>query len=278
MSLVTESVDGAGPAVVRLQHLTTGYAETEVLRDLSFRVVAGELVAVIGPNGSGKSTLIKTLVGLLPPWEGTADVLDGVPATARPRVGYMPQAEHVDWQFPITVREVVSMGLYERRWGRSRWTKRWRALRGRDPRIDAAMAQTRVAELAARQVGELSGGQQRRVLLARTLVRQPEILLLDEPAAGLDTTSEHELLELLRGLAQDGATIIVATHDIVSVMEFFSRVLCINGTLIADGPPREVLVEETLVETFGHDLVVFHRGDHGYAAEPHVAHGRHEHD
>lgn len=269
-----QAAAGARSTVVRLAGLQTGYAGTPVLHDLSFEVGRGELLAVIGPNGSGKSTLIKALVGLLPAWRGRVEVLGGDPAAARSRLGYMPQAERVDWRFPITVREVVSMGLYRRRWGAGRW----RALRGGDPRVDQAMAQTRVADLAGRQVGDLSGGQQRRVLLARTLVRRPEILLLDEPAAGLDTTSEHELLELLRAQAGAGATVIVATHDIVSVMEFFDRVLCLKGRLIADGPPREVLGEETLVETFGHDLVVFHRGEHGYAAEPHVAHGRHEHD
>ena len=268
----------AGPStaepVVAVRHLSTGYNHVAAIDDVSFDIRPGELVALIGPNGSGKSTLIKSLVGLLAPWQGEVTILGDAPARARPRIGYMPQAERVDWRFPISVREVVSMGLYRRRWG----LDRLRLLRGDDPRAEAAMERTRVRHLADRQVGELSGGQQRRVLLARTLVRDPEVLLLDEPAAGLDTTSEHELMQLLRDLAAGGSAILVATHDIVSVLEFFSRVLCIKERLIADGPPRSALVEQTLIETFGRHLLVFYRGDHGYTAEPHVHHGRHEHD
>lgn len=264
----------AAAPVIAVRHLSTGYNHTAAIDDVSFDIHPGEMVALIGPNGSGKSTLIKSLIGLLPVWQGEIAVLGEAPSRARPRVGYMPQAENVDWRFPISVREVVSMALYRRRWG----IDRLRLLRGDDPRVQAAMQRTRVEQLADEQVGELSGGQQRRVLLARTLVRDPEILLLDEPAAGLDTTSEHELMQLLRDLAAGGTAILVATHDIVSVLEFFSRVLCVQRQLIADGPPRSALIEQTLIDTFGRHLVVFYRGEHGYTAEPHVHHGRHEHD
>jgi ABC-type Mn2+/Zn2+ transport system ATPase subunit len=277
-SAVETTNDGAGagsaPPVVSVRELTTGYRDVAAIESVSFDVAAGELVALIGPNGSGKSTLIKALIGLLDPWQGSAAILGGSPARARAQIGYMPQAEQVDWRFPISVREVVSMALYQRRWG----LDRLRAQRRRDPRVEAAMRRTRIVELAGQQVSELSGGQQRRVLLARTLVRDPEILLLDEPASGLDTTSEHELMALLRDLAASGKTVIVATHDIVSVLEFFSRVLCLKRRLIADGPPRSALIEETLIDTFGRHLLVFYRGEHGYTAEPHVHHGRHEHD
>ena len=271
-----ESEPASPPAapVIDVRGLSTGYNHVEAIGDVSFQVGAGELVALIGPNGSGKSTLIKALIGLLPAWRGEVAVLGDAPARARQRIGYMPQAESVDWRFPISVREVVSMGLYHRRWG----LDRLRQLRGRDPRVRAAMERTDITDLADQQVGELSGGQQRRVLLARTLVRDPEILLLDEPASGLDTTSEHELMQLLGELAARGTAVLVATHDIVSVLEFFSRVLCIKGRIIADGPPHSALVEQTLIETFGRHLVVFYRGEHGYTAEPHVHHGRHEHD
>lgn len=268
------SVGTAAPALIEVDALSTGYDNVAAIKDVSLRIAAGELVALIGPNGSGKSTLIKSLIGLLPAWDGEVSVLGEDPARARPRIGYMPQAESVDWRFPITVREVVSMGLYQRRWG---W-ERMRQLRGRDPRVQAAMERTDIADLAGEQIGELSGGQQRRVLLARTLVRDPQILLLDEPASGMDTTSEHELMRLLRELSADGAAIVVATHDIGSVVEFYSRVICIKGRVIADGPPQSAVVEQTLVETFGRHLLVFYQGEHGYTAEPHVHHGRHDHD
>lgn len=271
------SADPAPPAprlAMQVEDLTTGYERTPAIEEVSFSAGGGELIGLIGPNGSGKSTLIRALVGLLPAWRGSVRLFGDPPRRARTRLGYMPQAESVDWGFPISVREVVAMALYRPRWGPARL----RGLGRRDPRVGAAMARTGVAELAGRQVGDLSGGQQRRVLLARTLVRDPELLLLDEPAAGLDTASEHQLMELLRGLVADGKTVLVATHDIGSVFEFFSRVLCVKGRLIADGPPRSALVEQTLVETFGRHLVVFYRGEHGYAAEPHVHHGQHEHD
>lgn len=266
----------AAPAAASIvvEGLTTGYDHTTAVEAVSFSAGPGELIAVIGPNGSGKSTMIRALVGLLPAWEGTVRVFGERPQRARSRLGYMPQAESVDWSFPITVREVVAMALYRPGWGPARL----RGMGRRDPRVAAAMERTDVASLAARQVSELSGGQQRRVLLARTLVRDPEVLLLDEPAAGLDMPSEHGLMALLRELAAGGKTLLVATHDIGSVFEFFTRALCVRGRLIADGPPSSALVEQTLVDTFGRHLVVFHRGEHGYTAEPHVHHGRHDHD
>ncbi len=284
-SHLPQSIQGAGDGsrtqqarqapVIRVEGLTAGYGRRVALEGITFAVGQGELVGLVGPNGSGKSTLIKTLIGLRPPWRGLVEVLGGTPAQSRGRIGYMPQVESVDWAFPITVREVVAMGLYRPRWG-------WARLRGfRDasrPAVEGAMERLGIGHLAARQTGELSLGQQRRVLLARTLVKDPQVLLLDEPAAGLDVAVEHDLMEVLVELARQGKTMIVATHDLTSVYEFYSASLCINRHMLAYGPPREALTEDVLVRTFGRHLLVFHRGEHGYTAEPHVHHGVHEHD
>jgi ABC-type Mn2+/Zn2+ transport system ATPase subunit len=146
-----------------------------------------------------------------------------------------------------------------------------------DEAVEAAMDRLGIADLGGTQIGELSGGQQRRVLLARTIVKDPDLLLLDEPAAGLDASAEEDLLGLLLQLASDGKTLIVATHDITSVFEHYPLTICLNGRLVVEGPPSEVLTEDVLVETFGRHLMVFHRGEHGYTVEPHVWHGEHDH-
>jgi len=266
-----------GPPVLRVSGLTTGYGDVPALTDVSFNVPAGNLVALIGPNGSGKSTLIKALAGLLPPWQGAIDVFGRPPAAARGRIGfgYMPQVESVDWSFPVTVRDVVAMGLYRRRWGLAKLRG---LVAGSADAVDRALARLDLTALAGAQVAELSGGQRRRVLLARTLVKDPDLLLLDEPAAGLDVSVEEDLLTLMLELAAAGKTLIVATHDIASVFEHYSLTVCLNRRLVVAGPPADVLSEDILVRTFGRHLVVFHREEHGYTVEPHVWHGHHDHD
>lgn len=260
-------------AAVTVRELTAGYNGQAAVEALSFSVPRGSMVALIGPNGSGKSTLIKALLGLLPLWAGGVSVLGRSPEEARPLIGYMPQAEQVDWSFPISVREVVAMGRYRRDWRPSRL----RGLLGRrEPAVERALERARVGHLASRQIGELSGGQQRRVLLARTLVRDPELFLLDEPAAGLDATVEEDMLELFQELAAAGKTLIVATHDLPCVMRCYGLALCLNRRLVAYGRSAEVLTEATLTEAFGRHLVLYQVGGQQYAMEPHVEHPAHE--
>ncbi len=261
--------------VIDVEGLTTGYGHESVLEEVTFAVTSGELVGLIGPNGSGKSTLLKALIGLRPVWSGRIAVLGGAPGAVRQRIGYMPQAESVDWSFPITVAEVVAMGLYRPRLDPRRLRRHGAPQR---EAVAAAMEQMQIADLRSRQIGELSGGQQRRVLLARTLVKDPNVLLLDEPAAGLDASIEHDLMALLRDLARSGKTLVVATHDLTSVYEFYSAALCLNRRVTAYGPPQEALSEDVLIDTFGRHLMVFYRDGHGYTAEPHVHHGVHNHD
>ena len=275
MTLAPEAVSGpqAAPAdaaaAVVVEQLTTGYNGRPAIESIDFTVPRGKTVGLIGPNGSGKSTLIKALLGLLDPWQGCVRVLGGEPGEARGRVGYMPQAEHVDWSFPATVREVVAMGAYRPGFGRGRLLSRLRRPGGD---VAAAMERVGVRELEAEQIAELSGGQQRRVLLARALVKDPEVFLLDEPAAGLDAGVEEDMLDLFGELAAEGKTLIVATHDIACVYRRYDVALLLNRRLLAHGAPDAILTEETLTGAFGRHVMVFEVGRQTYAAEPHVHH------
>lgn len=246
---------------VEVGGLTTGYHGHVAVEDVSFGADLGRLTGVLGPNGSGKSTVLKTLIGLLAPWKGNVRVLGVAPQQARRQVGYVPQSEDVDWDFPVSVRDVVGMGLYERRLG-------WDRFRRRDgTAVMHSLERMGADGLAGRQIGELSGGQQRRVLLARALVREPKVLLLDEPAAGLDVSAEQELLALLRAMANEGKAVLVATHDIQGVHDAFDDAVLLNRKLIAAGPAREALTDESLHEAFGRQLITVHEIGHHHDVE-----------
>ena len=197
------------PHALDIRGLWTGYGKLPALKDITFQVDAGEVLGIIGPNGSGKTTLLKTILGLVRPWQGEVSVL-GRPAEEQRRLmGYMPQVEQVDWDFPVTVGDVALMGRYARRSPFRRTTREDREAAGQ------AMQQTGMYELRDNLIGELSGGQRRRALLARALANLPQLLLMDEPMAGLDATAQHQLLDLLDDLRSGGATIVVSTHDLV---------------------------------------------------------------
>lgn len=225
-------------AVVELQGVFAGYERQTILSDVDLSVRAGELVALVGSNGAGKSTLLKTIIGLLRPSAGRVAV------QAR-QAAYLPQAEQVRWDFPLRVDDVVLMG-------------RARLLGiGRRPvaadRVAAREALERVGAsgLARRSVGALSGGERQRVLLARTLVADPDLYLLDEPANGVDPATEEQLMALLERLAADGRTVIVATHDLAGVMAHFQRVVCMNRGIVADGPVSILRDDAVLRATYG---------------------------
>jgi ABC-type Mn2+/Zn2+ transport system ATPase subunit len=252
----TTAAPEASPVTVGVRELTTGYRQHLAVDNVSFEARAGRLVGVLGPNGSGKSTLVKSIMGLLKPWHGSIEVLGQDPKRARASMGYVPQAEDVDWDFPVTVADVVAMGLYKRSLGLDRFRPP-----EREP-VMAALERMNAAHLAKRQVGELSGGQQRRVLLARAMVRNPQVLLFDEPAAGLDATAEEELLRLLREMADSGKTVIVATHDIQGVFDTYDDALLMNRHMVAFGPVAESMSDTALHEAFGRQLFVFHGHHH----------------
>ena len=251
------------PHALDIRGLWTGYGKLPALKDITFQVDAGEVLGIIGPNGSGKTTLLKTILGLVRPWQGEVSVL-GRPAEEQRRLmGYMPQVEQVDWDFPVTVGDVALMGRYARRSPFRRTTREDREAAGQ------AMQQTGMYELRDNLIGELSGGQRRRALLARALANLPQLLLMDEPMAGLDATAQHQLLDLLDDLRSGGATIVVSTHDLSCVSAYCSYAACLNRKLIAFGPPSQVLNEEVLSQTFGSHLLMVHLDGQAYAYQHH---------
>jgi len=277
MSAATK--DKTTPALA-VRNLWVGYDGNPVLEAVSFEIDRGDMVGIIGPNGSGKSTLIKTVLGLVKPLRGEVSVLgvDGTPE--RHLVGYTPQTELVDWDFPVTVADVALMGRYSGRGLFKRTTKEDREA------ADASLELVTMFELKDRLIGELSGGQRRRVLLARAMAHNPELLLLDEPMAGLDATVQHQLLDLLDELRSKGATVVLSTHDLSCVSSRCDKAACLNRKLIAFGKPSEVLNEQVLGDTFGTHLLMVHLDGQAYAYQhhthadgtPEVDHSGHKHD
>lgn len=246
-----------------IRGLWTGYGQRPALKDITFQVDAGEVLGIIGPNGSGKTTLLKSILGLVRPWQGEVRVLGKPAAEQKKMMGYMPQVEQVDWDFPVTVADVALMGRYARRGPFRRTNKEDREAAGQ------ALRQTGMYELRDNLIGELSGGQRRRALLARALANQPQLLLMDEPMAGLDATAQHQLLDLLDDLRAGGTTIVLSTHDLSCVSAYCSYAACLNQKLIAFGPPSEILNEAVLSQTFGSHLLMVHLDGQAYAYQHH---------
>ena len=228
-----------------VQHLTVDYGETSVLWDISFSVPKGALVGVIGPNGAGKSTLLKTSIGLVKPACGQT-LFFGSPFKAmRKRIAYVPQRSSVDWDFPITALELVLMGRY----GKLGLLKR---LRKADyEAAKQALKTVDMEEFADRQIDQLSGGQKQRLFLARALLQDGDIYLLDEPFSGIDMASEKALMKLLTSLKKQGKTLIVVHHDLTAVQDYFDWVVLLNTSLIACGPVDEMFTAENVRRTYG---------------------------
>ena len=262
LSNSASSLAQRGGAEVRLAGVTVGYGGPPVLEGLDLEIPRGAFTALVGGNGSGKSTLLKTILGMLRPSQGEVRIDGEPPGGLRGRIGYMPQSSAVDWHFPITVREVVEMGRY-----RFDWKRRFRRGPLADPNgaIERAMETMAITDLARREIAELSGGQQKRVLIARALAREPDLLLLDEPAASLDAVADDDLVETLCNVAASGATVVIATHDLASVVDHYAYVVCLRQSIIAVGRPSEVLSEDVLRRTFGRELAIVSRVANGPA-------------
>ncbi|KFI29410.1 manganese/iron transporter ATP-binding protein [Haematobacter massiliensis] len=234
-------------AGVLVHGLTVTYRNGHTaLYDAGFSVPSGSITALIGPNGAGKSTLFKALMGLLPN-SGEVRLL-GLPvaeALGRSLVAYVPQAEEVDWTFPVLVEDVVMMGRY----GRMGFLRRPRAA-DREA-VDTALARVGMSEYRHRQIGELSGGQRKRVFLARALAQDGRLILLDEPFTGVDAGTEDRIITLLGELREEGRVMLVSTHDLARVPEFCDRVVIVRGTVLASGPTAEIFTPETLALAFG---------------------------
>jgi manganese/zinc/iron transport system ATP- binding protein len=235
------------PAALEIRGLTVSYGERPVLWDVDAQFPVGALSAIVGPNGAGKSTLLRAALGLVAADAGHARVLGEPARGALRRVAYVPQRDAVDWDFPITVREVVEMGRY----GRVGWLKR---LRGEDRQVvEEALERVGMAGYAGRQIGRLSGGQRQRVFIARALAEEAPVLLMDEPFAGVDARTEAALLELLGELRDAGRSIVVVHHDLGTVRRAFDWALLLNVRAIANGRVEDVLTPETLGRAYGTD-------------------------
>jgi len=241
---------GTGAAIV-VENLTVSYGPRPALLDVSLRIEPGLLVGVIGPNGAGKSTLIKAILGFVKSDIGSVRILGAPAQAAKGRVAYVPQRGTVDWDYPITVKEVAMMGRY----GHVPW---WREPTPRDHEIVAeALDMVRMSEFGNRQIGQLSGGQQQRVFMARALAQGSDILLLDEPFAGVDAATERAILDVLERARAAGRTLVVVHHDLTTAAEYFDRLVLIKQRLYAYGPPDRVLNEELLSEVYEGKLRVF---------------------
>jgi manganese/iron transport system ATP-binding protein len=220
------------------------------LRDASFSIPRGTITALVGVNGSGKSTLFKAIMGFVPLAAGSVSIMGEPAARALKRnaVAYVPQAEEVDWSFPVLVEDVVMMGRY----GHMNFL-RVPAARDR-AKVAEALERVGMTAYAKRQIGELSGGQKKRVFLARALAQEGEVILLDEPFTGVDVTTEEAIVALLKGLRAEGRVMLVSTHNLGSVPEFCDRAVLIKGTILAHGPTQEVFNRANLERAFGGTL------------------------
>ncbi|HYE48087.1 MAG TPA: ABC transporter ATP-binding protein [Azospirillaceae bacterium] len=236
----------AGVSPLAVRDLTVAYHRKPVLWHVDFTAPSSGLIAVVGPNGAGKSTFIKACLGLVPVLSGTVEVFGRPLARQRRLVGYVPQRESVDWDFPVSALDVVAMGRY----GRIGWCRPV----GRRHKEAALAALDRVgmADFAQRQIGQLSGGQQQRVFLARALAQEAQLYFMDEPLAGVDAATERAVLDVLRELDRAGRTVICVHHDLQTVAEVFDHVLVLNARVVASGPAAETLSEETLRAAYGH--------------------------
>ncbi len=221
-----------------------------MLTDLSFEVPPGTLTAIVGPNGAGKSTLIKTALGLVQPLTGHFEFFGKSFREVDGRVSYVPQRTSVDWDFPVTSLDVVCMGLY-RKIG---WFRPVRARHRK--RAMEALAEVGMQDYAKRQISQLSGGQQQRVFLARALVQDAELFLMDEPLAGVDVATEKTIISTLHRLRDQGRTAMVVHHDLDTVSEYFDRVLLLNRQVIAEGAAKDVMTPEHLKQAYSGKLLI----------------------
>lgn len=240
---------------ISVHDVTVHYGEVLALDHVTLDIRPGRVCGLVGMNGSGKSTLFKTVMGSLRPDSGTVRVNGASPTKARRSgaVGYVPQSEDVDWAFPLSVRDVVMTGRY----GHMGFTRH--AKKADHDAVDHALERVELTEYATRQIGQLSGGQKKRAFVARGIAQGATILLLDEPFAGVDKRSEATITRLLRELADDGATILVSTHDLHALPDLADEAILLMRRVLMHGDPDEVLQPDNLALAFGLD--VLNRGD-----------------
>ena len=247
---VADGREHPGDAPLSIHDMTVAYHRKPVLWDVDLDLPAGTLIGLIGPNGAGKSTLIKAAMGLIPVASGRVLVFGQPYRKNRRRVGYVPQRESVDWDFPVSALDVVTMGRY----GRIGWCLPVRR-RDRDAAREA-LDRVGIADLADRQISRLSGGQQQRTFLARALVQDADLYLMDEPFAAVDAATEQAIVRILRDLRVAGKTALVVHHDLQTVEAYFDHVVLLNMRVVAQGPTAEVFTPENLRHTYGGKLTL----------------------
>lgn len=242
----------AGPAVSPLviRDLTVAYHRKPVVWDIDLTIPEGKLVSIVGPNGAGKSTLIKACLDLIPRASGEVLIYGKPYIKERKRVGYVPQRESVDWDFPVSALDVVAMGTYGKLGWFRRVDKRCKAL------AMQALDRVGLADYAHRQISQLSGGQQQRTFLARALVQEADIYFMDEPFAAVDAATERAIVELLKELQGRGKTVLVVHHDLATVPQYFDWTVLLNMRIVAAGPTGVVFNEENLRKTYGGKLTL----------------------
>ncbi len=230
--------------------LTVAYHRKPVIWDVGFDIPPGKLVGIVGPNGAGKSTLIKAIMGLIPKASGRVQIFGKPYQKNRHRVGYVPQRESVDWDFPVNALDVVTMGLYKEIGWCLPVRKKHRA------RAMEALDRVGIADYAYRQISQLSGGQQQRTFLARALVQNADLYLMDEPFAAVDAATEKAIVQILQEMKQEGKTALVIHHDLQTVPDYFDYVILLNMRVIDHGLTEEVFTPENLQKTYGGRLTL----------------------
>ena len=257
---------GSGEPMVELKHVNSGYEGHQILHNVDLKIMSGDFVGLLGPSGSGKTTLLRTILGSTKLYGGSVKVNGIDIRQKRPKIGYVPQLETIDWNFPVTVEEVVMMGhtmnrpLYP-------WHKK-----SEKKLASEIMDRLGIYHLVNHHIRDLSGGQQQRAFLARALVSNPSLLLLDEPTSGVDIKTRDEVMHLLHDLNHQGVTVIMTTHEINAVAVHLPWLVCINGHILAEGPPLEVITTEMLGLTYGAEMPVIQ-----YEGMPLVAEIPHSH-
>jgi zinc/manganese transport system ATP-binding protein len=244
-------------SAVEFSGVSSGYEGKPVFERLNLEIPREQFVGIVGPTGCGKTTLLKTILGALDPLVGTVRIMGNpvqkiIPGT----IGYVPQLETVDWNFPVTVEEVVIMGLYNRM-GFLPWPSK-----EEKARVHQLVKDLGIDDCVHHHIRDLSGGQQQRTFLARALIGNPSLLILDEPTAGIDIKTQHDVLHLLGELNKNGVTIILTTHDLNAVAAHLPFVICFNKGVVAAGVPHKIFNSEVLKRTYGADVIVIEHGEH----------------
>lgn len=235
---------------IEISDLTVFYRDTLALDDISLSIDAGKITGIIGPNGSGKSTLLKGILGIIPIKKGEVTFFGESLEKYRSKIAYVPQRESIDWDFPITVEEVVAMGrIIPKKW----WARTTLA----DKEIvKETLKKVQLSEFSDRQIGQLSGGQQQRVFLARALAQEAELIVMDEPFVGIDMASQNSILSIVQKLRDSGKTVVIVHHDLSVVAQYFDDVVLLNKKLIANGPIDEILKSENIEKAYGMTLLL----------------------